>query len=149
MLVIECQQIRTLFRRTSLSPAHLDYSFYVPHFHNGDISIEISDENNEDVHFCVRNSDYLIYYIDSRKSLSQYTIVYNSLYYISKMEKMDGAKYQSKLVSTPCKQFCFCYTLGPNYDQNYIKHNFRQCKFIHVSRILAHRRFIQVCTQHF
>ena len=51
-----------------------------------DISIEIlqkkSDEDNEDIYLWVRNFDL----IESRNSLSQYAIVYNSLY-ISTMEK--------------------------------------------------------------
>ena len=57
------------------------------------------------------------------------------------MEKTDGTKYvskptvatyfgsgyvlNSKLVSEPCKQFCFCFKIDPKLGQNFIEHNFR------------------------
>ena len=33
----------------------------------------------------------------------------------------------SKLVSEPCKKFCFCYKLNPKHDQNFIEQNFKHC----------------------
>ena len=38
---------------------------------------------------------------------------------------MSGHVLNSKLVSEPCKQFCFGCRVDPEHDQNFIKHNFR------------------------
>ena len=62
----------------------------------------------------------------------------------------------SKWISEPCEQFCFCYKFNHKHDQIFIKHNFRHCK-LHI-RVQTHnthactiRRYvnIRVCTQHF
>ena len=46
----------------------------------------------------------------------------------------------SKLVSKPCKEICFCYKLDPKHDQNFKEHNFKRCRIhtrIHILRIPA------------
>ena len=62
-----------------------------------------------------------------------------------------GHMLNSKLVSKPCKQFCFRYKLDPNHDQNFIEHNFRHCKlYIRVHTCITHtcknRRHIPINT---
>ena len=37
-----------------------------------------------------------------------------------------GHVLNSKLVSEPCKQFCFCCKIDPKHDKNFIEQNFRQ-----------------------
>ena len=74
------------------------------------------------------------------------------------MEKTDGAKcllskstyfdsghvLNSKVVSGPCEQFCFCYKLDPKHDRNFIKHNLKL--YIRVQTRNAHtcpnRRYV-------
>ena len=53
-----------------------------------------------------------------------------------------GHVLNSELVSEPCKQFCFCYKLDPKHDQNFIEHNFRNCKLY----IKAHTRIEHTST---
>ena len=45
-----------------------------------------------------------------------------------------GRVLNSKYVSEPYEQFCFCYKLDPKHDQNFIKNHFRHCKLrpVHV-----------------
>ena len=67
-----------------------------------------------------------------------------------------GHVFNSKLVSEPWKQFCFCCKIGPmiKISQNTILDTvlkFYIRVHIHVPRIpaLVNRRYIQVCTQYF
>ena len=50
----------------------------------------------------------------------------------------------SKLVSEPCKQFCFCCKIDPKYVQNFIEPNFRHFfKTLHQG---SHTRIAHTCT---
>ena len=56
-----------------------------------------------------------------------------------------GHLLNSKLVSEPCKQFCFCCKTDPKHDQNFIEHNFR-----HFSKNLhqcSYTRIVHTCTR--
>ena len=122
----------------SLSPAHLGYSLLWPtfsslwwhqHWYSPDKN---SDENNDDVHLWVRNFDWFEEQPKLVHHSLQFTVpIKNGENWLCEMLVIlhvhctyfgSGHVLNSKLVSEPCKKFCFCYKLDPKQYQNFIEH---------------------------
>ena len=56
-----------------------------------------------------------------------------------------GHVLNSKLVSEPCTQFCFCCKIDPKHDQNFIEHNFRH--FLKTLHQGSYTRISHTCTR--
>ena len=56
-----------------------------------------------------------------------------------------GHVLNSKLVSEPCKQFCFCFKIDHKHGQNIIEHNFLQFfKTLHQG---SYTHIVHTCTR--
>ena len=62
---------------------------------------------------------------------------------VRNVSKPSAYVLNSKLVSEPCKLFCFCCKIDPKHVQNFIEHNFRHfLKILHQS---SHTRITHTC----
>ena len=55
-----------------------------------------------------------------------------------------GHVLNSKLISEPCKQFCFCCKIDPKHDKNLIEYNFRH--YIKTLHHGSYTRIAHTCT---